>query len=76
MKDITLHTFPNAGKYRVLLARNVEDDGPNTIHIHEHVENAEFSGFSRRGVQLSSVEEMKSLRDSLNIAISMLEVKV
>ena len=76
MNDVTLHNFPNAGPYRVRLMRNVQDEGPNTIHIHEHVENAEFSGFSRRGVMLSSVEDMKSLRDSLDVAIRMLEIKV
>lgn len=76
MKDVTLHEFPGVGKYRVRLARNVQDDGPNTLHIHEQSQDADFESFSRRGVSLSSVEDMKNLRDSLNIAISMLEVKV
>jgi hypothetical protein len=33
-----------------------------------------FEGFSRRGIKLGSVEAMKGLRDSLTIAINMLEV--
>lgn len=73
-KETVLHEFPVVGKYRVRLVK--EDlKAPTTLDVREYVNGREFQGFTRRGIKLSTTKEIMELRDSLNVALSMLEVK-
>lgn len=76
-KEIVCHEFPAVGKYRVRLVRP-DLKTPVTLDVREYVKGKfgdTFEGFTRRGIKLSNAKEIMELRDSLTIALSMLEVK-
>lgn len=77
-KENQLHEFPAVGKYRVRIVRDLESKAPPSLDIREYINPARgqtFSGFTRRGIRLATTKEIMELRDSLNVALSMLEVK-
>jgi len=76
MADSVLHIFEPIGKYHVRLVRDMEKNGPATLDVREHISGSDFHGYTRRGARLAGVEAMKSLRESLDLAIKMLETKV
>jgi len=65
---------PNGGSGPVHGANGAPPHGANG-GLSKSLSKDGFEGFTRRGIKLTSPEEMKSLRDSLNWAISMLEIK-
>jgi len=76
--EVLMHEFEAVGKYRIRLVRNVKKNGPVMLDVREYIEGANggtFSGFTRRGIRIE-LEAMKALRESLDIAIRMLEVKL
>ena len=57
-----LHEYPVIGRYRV---RVILRDGVRAFDVREFVKTEKFEGFTRRGVSLTSKEEVESLLDCL-----------
>jgi len=70
--------FAAVGKYGVRIVGALVRKVPASVDVREFVNPARgqtFSGFTRRGIRLATTKEIMELRDSLNAALSMLEVK-
>lgn len=63
-----LHEYPEVSRYRVRVIEKGRADGTpggRSIDIREYVKAEKFEGFTRRGVRLSSKEDVEQLRDIL-----------
>jgi hypothetical protein len=65
IEDEVLREFPPVGRYRVRLVANRKRNGEPVLDIREYVKGAEFEGFTRRGIRLSSRADLDLLRDVL-----------
>ena len=58
-------------KYRVRVLRKESGKGTVTsLDIREYVDAETFSGFTRRGIRLTDVQSINSLRDALSDALA------
>jgi hypothetical protein len=73
-KDVVCHEFQPVGKYRIRLIKT-DLSGPVLLDVREYVSGEDFQGFTRRGIRISDQKDMKTLRDHLDTALRMLEVK-
>lgn len=73
-KEVVCHEFPQIGKYRIRMVKT-ELSGPVVLDIREYIQSQDFQGFTRRGIRISDQKDMTALRDNLDTAIRMLEVK-
>lgn len=64
--DVT-QEYPAVGKHRVRVIRT--STGKHLLDVREYVATETFEGFTRRGVKLSSREELLALRDILSDVI-------
>ena len=62
--DPIVKEFPALGKYRVRVVR-VSVKGAAILDIREYATGPSFEGFTRRGVRLASIDDLRTLRDSL-----------
>ena len=63
-----VHEYPSIGKYRLRILKR--GDGPAFADCREWVQSETFEGFTRRGIRLTSAEQVNSLRDALADAIA------
>lgn len=61
-----IHEYPAVGRYRVRVLRK---DGKASIDVREYVASDTFEGFTRRGIRLSSSDEVNRLKDMLLDAV-------
>ena len=67
-QENVVHEYPAIGKYRIRILK--KEDGPAHADIREFVSSEKFEGFTRRGIRLTSAEEVNNLKDSLADAIA------
>lgn len=59
-----LQEFPPVGKYRIRLIQDPKR-GTKSLDIREYATGESFEGFTRRGVRLSDVAQLRSLRETV-----------
>ncbi len=60
--------FPDLGRYKVRLLKDPRKGGPPWLDVREYVVGANYQGFTRKGVRLSTREEVAALRRILDEA--------
>jgi len=64
---IVLRDFPDVGKYKVRLMTAGRDNGRTKtwLDVREYASGPNYMGFTRRGVKLSTLEELRLLRETI-----------
>lgn len=66
VEEIT-HEYPAVDKYRV---RVLSKKGIHSLDIREYVNADKFEGFTRRGIRLTTKEQIQTLHDELADALA------
>lgn len=66
--SMVIREWPSVGKYRIRAIRSV-DGKMCSIDIREYVSNDEFEGFTRRGLRLVKLSEVKALIKALSYVV-------
>jgi hypothetical protein len=73
-RDEVVMEFPRIGNYRVRLLRRENGESPRTVlDVREYIEGegeGAFTGFTRRGVRLTSVEQAGALEEILREVVA------
>ena len=63
---LTLRDFPSLGKIRVRLMHSQKPSRKSTwLDLREYENGPNYMGFTRRGVKLTSLEDVRLLRETL-----------
>ena len=63
---LTLRDFPSFGKIRVRLMHSQKPSRKSTwLDLREYENGPNYQGFTRRGVKLTSLEDVRLLREAL-----------
>lgn len=66
LREQVLKEWSPLGKYRVRLLRDaIKPAEESVLDIREYVSSAEYEGYTRRGVKISSREHFRALREVL-----------
>lgn len=67
----TLREFPGVGRYRVRILRSATRRDPSSGHvmldIREYLETESYTGWTRRGIRLYGLADVRALCESLGI---------
>jgi len=64
-----IRDFPDMGKYKVRLMQTVRDGRATKtwLDVREYASGPNYMGFTRRGVRITTLEELRLLREALEV---------
>ncbi len=63
---VIVREFPTLGKYRIRVVKSSAGPRASTVlDVREYAKGPSFEGFTRRGIRLATLAEVRALRDTL-----------